>query len=159
MQTFDEILHRAEQRKGGKKALRMLLPKVATKTELLALGDDRYLSMMTKVINQAGFRWSVIEKKWPQFEEAFFQFNVRPKSLIQICRRLTEAAALIHVLFGNNGASLRVRLQICDDSRFAFSTFDFTGLARFEKSEAAVISPKFSNAFSLHFQSTRELFL
>ena len=79
MKQFDKIRQQAEKRKGGAQALKKLLPKVATRKKLAALGDDRYLAMMTKAINQAGFSWKVIENKWPQFEEAFFGFN--PKKL------------------------------------------------------------------------------
>ena len=75
MKKFDKIRHQAEQRKGGAAGLKKLLPKVATKKQLAATGDDRYLAMMTKAINQAGFSWKVIENKWPQFEEAFFGFD------------------------------------------------------------------------------------
>lgn len=71
---FTEIRARAEKRKGSA-ALKKLLPKVASKQKLEKLGDDRYLAMMTKVINQAGFNWKVIENKWPEFEAAFFQFD------------------------------------------------------------------------------------
>lgn len=62
--------------------LKKLLPKVANKKTLVALGDDRYLAMMTKCINQAGFSWKVIEKKWPEFEEAFFGFDLRKLSFL-----------------------------------------------------------------------------
>lgn len=75
MKQFRTIRARAEKRKGGAAALKKLLPVVATKKKLSALGDDRFLAMMTKVINQAGFSWKVIENKWPQFEEAFFGFD------------------------------------------------------------------------------------
>ncbi len=74
--SFTQILERAEARKGGAAALKKLLPKVATTKALQATPDDRYLAMMTKCINQAGFSWKVIENKWPQFEEAFFGFDV-----------------------------------------------------------------------------------
>lgn len=76
MESFTNIKARAEQRKGGKAGLKRRLVRVLSTSELLRIGDDRFLAMMTKVINQAGFRWSVIEKKWPQFEEAFFGFNI-----------------------------------------------------------------------------------
>lgn len=82
MEKFSDIQHRAQQRKGGAATLKKLLPKVKTTKQLMALGDDRYLAMMTKVINQAGFRWSVIEKKWPQFEEAFLGFDIMRLSLL-----------------------------------------------------------------------------
>ena len=75
MKKFTQIQERAEWRKGGATALKKLLPQVATKKKLAAKGDDRYLAMMTKCINQAGFSWKVIERKWPEFEEAFFGFD------------------------------------------------------------------------------------
>lgn len=76
MKKFSELLHQAQQRKGGKAGLQQLLTPIPPKDYLLSLGDDRFLSTMAKVINQAGFRWSVVEKKWPQFEAAFFDFNL-----------------------------------------------------------------------------------
>ena len=82
MQEFSEIKSRAEARKGGSKGLQALLPKVASKKQLLAIEDDRFLAMMTKVINQAGLSWKVIENKWPQFEEAFFGFKLNKLSLL-----------------------------------------------------------------------------
>lgn len=75
MKKFQSIQHQAEARKGGAGGLKKLLPKVASAKKLRETGDDRYLAMMTKAINQAGFSWKVIENKWPQFEEAFFGFN------------------------------------------------------------------------------------
>ena len=54
MTKFQKIKERAEHRKGGGAALKKLLPKVASKKQLEALGDDRYLAMMTKCINHPG---------------------------------------------------------------------------------------------------------
>lgn len=82
MIKFQEVQERAEQRKGGGAAVKKLLPKVASKKKLIALGDDRYLAMMTKCINQAGFSWKVIENKWPEFEVAFFGFDLRKLGLL-----------------------------------------------------------------------------
>ena len=39
-------------------------------------GDDGYLEMLTKAVFQAGFSWSVIRDKWPNFQEAFGGFDV-----------------------------------------------------------------------------------
>lgn len=72
---FTQIRERAEERKGGAAALKKILPEVLSEKKLAELGDDRFLAMMTKCINQAGFSWKVIENKWPQFEEAFFKFD------------------------------------------------------------------------------------
>ncbi len=82
MSGFDDIQSRAQSRKGGARALKALLPKVATNKQLIELGDDRYLAMMTKSINQAGFSWKVIENKWPSFEEAFLGFDPRKLSYL-----------------------------------------------------------------------------
>ena len=82
MSGFEDIRLRAEARKGGARALKAMLPTVATKKRLIELGDDRYLAMMTKSINQAGFSWKVIENKWPSFEEAFLGFDPRKLSYL-----------------------------------------------------------------------------
>ena len=82
MSGFEDIRLRAEARKGGARALKVMLPTVATKKQLIDLGDDRYLAMMTKSINQAGFSWKVIENKWPSFEEAFLGFDPRKLSYL-----------------------------------------------------------------------------
>ena len=82
MSGFEDIRLRAETRKGGARALKAMLPTVATKKQLIELGDDRYLAMMTKSINQAGFSWKVIENKWPSFEEAFLGFDPRKLSYL-----------------------------------------------------------------------------
>ena len=62
--------------------MKKLLPKVVSKKKLASLGDDCILSMMTKCINQAGFSWKVVENKWPEFEEAFFAFDLRKLGLL-----------------------------------------------------------------------------
>lgn len=76
MKKFKEVQQRAQKRKGGPRALQSLLPEVLSKQKLSKKGDDRFLAMMTRAVNQAGFRWSVVAKKWPEIEEAFHQFNI-----------------------------------------------------------------------------------
>jgi 3-methyladenine DNA glycosylase Tag len=78
MKSFEDIEALAIEKKGGAAQLSALLaehngPK--TPEELETIGDDRWLSMFTKTIFQAGFSWKVIEKKWPGFEEAFEGFD------------------------------------------------------------------------------------
>ena len=74
---FSEIYQQAIERKGGEKQLKSLLTPVLPPNKLAKIGDDRFLAMMCKAINQAGFNWTVINNKWPQFEEAFFGFDVK----------------------------------------------------------------------------------
>lgn len=78
IQSFAKILARAEKRKGGADALRALWPdKMKTAAQLKKITDDRYLAAITKAVFKAGFVWKVIDNKWPNFEKAFWQFNVR----------------------------------------------------------------------------------
>ena len=75
MISFKTIRARAEKRKGGPKGLAKLLPAKPDAKALAKLGDDRILAEMTKRVFSAGFAWSVIENKWPDFEKAFFGFK------------------------------------------------------------------------------------
>ncbi|WP_170758703.1 DNA-3-methyladenine glycosylase I [Ruegeria lacuscaerulensis] len=76
MHTFDEIFAIAADRHGGPDALEKKLSKPKSVTELAAMPDDRWLSVITKTIFQAGFNWKVIENKWDGFETAFDGFDV-----------------------------------------------------------------------------------
>jgi 3-methyladenine DNA glycosylase Tag len=78
---FKTIRARAERRKGGAVALARLLPPAPNLDTLVKLKDDRVLAEMTKRVFSAGFAWSVIEAKWPGFEEAFLGFEPGPLSL------------------------------------------------------------------------------
>ncbi|MFK8030081.1 MAG: DNA-3-methyladenine glycosylase I [Gammaproteobacteria bacterium] len=82
MKKFSVIKNRAAKRKGGSSKLEDLLPVVSSVRKLRALPNDRVLATMTRCINNAGFNWSVIEKKWPQFEEAFHGFDVDKLSML-----------------------------------------------------------------------------
>lgn len=75
MIAFKTIRARAEKRKGGPKALEKLLPSRPDVKALAKLPDDRILAEMTKRVFSAGFAWSVIEQKWPDFEKAFLGFK------------------------------------------------------------------------------------
>jgi 3-methyladenine DNA glycosylase Tag len=77
---FKRIHERAAKRKGGETVLQSLMPKRPNNKALAKLADDRVLSDMTARVFSAGFVWSVIDNKWPGFEEAFLGFN--PKRLL-----------------------------------------------------------------------------
>ena len=72
---FKPILARAEKRKDGPGGLKKLLPAKPDAKKLTRLSDDRILSEMTQRVFSAGFAWSVIEAKWPGFEQAFMTFE------------------------------------------------------------------------------------
>lgn len=74
MESFATIYERALSRK-GEEALRERLPHHKTPAELRATSDDRYLSTLALCVFAAGFRWRVVQAKWPGFEEAFEGFD------------------------------------------------------------------------------------
>lgn len=76
LESFDRLYQRAAERKGGVKALNLLLGGDENQDALLELTDDRFLAAMTKKVFQSGFVWRVVENKWPDFEETFFNFNI-----------------------------------------------------------------------------------
>jgi 3-methyladenine DNA glycosylase Tag len=71
---FAEILDAARARHGAA-ALDERLPRPRTPGELRALPDDRYLSQMSLRTFRAGLRHSLVDAKWPTFEEAFCGFD------------------------------------------------------------------------------------
>lgn len=74
MKSFAEIRDMAVARK-GEAELAAHLPG-PPECPLRDLPDDRLLAEFTKRIFQAGFKWSVIETKWPGFEAAFHGFDI-----------------------------------------------------------------------------------
>lgn len=80
MPSFASIRARAADRKGGDEVLASLLGPSPDNAALATLPDSRILSAMAQRIFSAGFVWSVIEQKWPGFEEAFLGFE--PKRLL-----------------------------------------------------------------------------
>ena len=76
MHHFDHIYQIAAERHGGPEALEGKLDRPKTASELAAMSEDRWLSIITKTVFQAGFNWKVIEAKWDGFEAAFDGFDV-----------------------------------------------------------------------------------
>jgi 3-methyladenine DNA glycosylase Tag len=75
-EKFQSIFQRACDRKGGENNLLSLISESKTAQELKQVGDDRILSEFSKKVFQSGFVWRVVEKKWPDFEEVFWGFNI-----------------------------------------------------------------------------------
>jgi 3-methyladenine DNA glycosylase Tag len=72
---FEAVEERARERVGGMQALTQRLPIPKSAEQLRAVGDDRYLSLMSLRIFRAGLKHSVVDAKWPAFEEVFFGFE------------------------------------------------------------------------------------
>jgi 3-methyladenine DNA glycosylase Tag len=73
---FTAILDTARARHGAG-AIEARLPQPKTASELVAIPDDRYLSQMSLRIFRAGLKHSVVDAKWPAFEEVFEGFDPR----------------------------------------------------------------------------------
>ena len=91
--SFDTLYTLAAGRKGGPDAFERTLQAPFSADSLAATPDDRWLSAMSLRVFQAGFNWSVVENKWPAFEEAFFGFDPNR------CAALTDED--IDALMGN----------------------------------------------------------
>ena len=73
---FAIILDTARKRHGAA-ALDARLPQPKTASELAATPDDRYLSQMSLRIFRAGLKHSLVDARWPAFEEVFSGFDPR----------------------------------------------------------------------------------
>jgi 3-methyladenine DNA glycosylase Tag len=73
---FAPILEAARTRVGAA-ALEARLPQPRSLGELKAVSDDRYLSQMSLRIFRAGLKHSLVDAKWPAFEEVFHGFELR----------------------------------------------------------------------------------
>ncbi len=112
MVPFPPILEAAQERAGGAAALEARLPLPKTAAELRALGDDRYLSLMSRRIFRAGLKHAMVDAKWPAFEEAFQGFEPRRLRMLSdedldrllTDRRLIRHAGKIHAVRANAAA-------------------------------------------------------
>ena len=88
MLKFKQILDTACKRKGGLKEVESMLPKVAGARALKGRTDAWYLSAITRRIFRAGLKHSVVDARWPAFEEAFFGFE--PEKLVLMTDRMLD---------------------------------------------------------------------
>lgn len=96
--AFQTILERVLARI-GEAALQARLPDVKTPAELEGVPDDRYLSLMSLRIFRAGLKHSLVDAKWPAFEDAFQGFEparVRAMSDEDIDRLLQDKRLIRH---------------------------------------------------------------
>ena len=73
---FKTVLDAARTRLGAA-ALEARLPTPKTPEQLAETPDDRYLSQMSLRVFRAGLKHSLVDAKWPAFEEVFHGFDPR----------------------------------------------------------------------------------
>ena len=85
---------------GSAKALESHLPTPKTSKQLQAISDDRYLSTMALRVFRAGLKHSLVDAKWPTFEEVFYRFD--PEKVVLMgadhLERLMQDARIIRHL-------------------------------------------------------------
>lgn len=75
IEPFSAIWDRAVARKGAA-AVEARLGHPKPVEEVAAVPDDRVLSIFSRFVFSTGLNWSVIEKKWPGHEAAFWNFDL-----------------------------------------------------------------------------------
>src|SRR5579864_7345886 len=73
---FATIFDTARTRHGAG-AIEARLPQPKGASELAQIADDRYLSQMSLRVFRAGLKHSLVDAKWPAFEEVFQGFDPR----------------------------------------------------------------------------------
>jgi len=136
-ESFKSLYQRAADRKGGKSALELLLGKRilgkkllddnAAEQNIAQLTDDRVLAAFTKQIFKSGFVWRVVENKWPDFEENFFNFNIE-KMLMMPEEMLERKAADPKIIRNYNKvktikANAQMIFDVTLDKNISFAQF------------------------------------
>lgn len=73
---FDSIEEAALEHAGGAAALQARLTSPEPPESLAMVGDDRYLSVMSRRIFRAGLTHKQVDARWPAFELAFGDFEL-----------------------------------------------------------------------------------
>lgn len=123
-------------------AMEAFLPQPRSAPALRKLGDDRYLSAMTRRVFQAGMQHSVVDAKWPGFEAVFGGFD--PQALAQagpaqVAAWMGDARIIRHrVKLQSIALNARLILDVRHESGRGFGAFiadwptaDIVGLWRF----------------------------
>ena len=146
MHHFDEIFGVAAGRHGGEAALEAKLSRPKPAAELAAIPEDRWLSVFTRSIFQAGFNWKVIEAKWDGFEAAFDGFDVGRCAMMDDDRfdallrdtRIVRNGAKIETVRENAAFLLSLRDRGGAGKVFGgWPATDFVGLLELLKSEGS----------------------
>lgn len=80
--TYQWLHDTVRKRFDSEQAMESFLPQALTAQQLQEKGDNRYLSAMTQRVFQAGMQHTVVDAKWPAFEEVFSGFQ--PKEMARL---------------------------------------------------------------------------
>lgn len=124
VETFAKIYKRAAARKGGEKALELMLRPVQESTDITRISDADVLAEMTKCVFRSGFVWKIIEAKWPGFQTAFSDFDVMHCAMLadEDLEVLQGNAEIVR--HGKKIASVRANAQYILDVRADYGSFN-----------------------------------
>jgi 3-methyladenine DNA glycosylase Tag len=116
--SFAPIMEAATIRH-GRAAIEARLAAPKSALELEATGDDRYLSLMSLRIFRAGLKHSLVDAKWPAFEEVFQGFDpgtcagLSDEAIEDLLgdRRLIRNLPKLRAVRANAAAILQVRAE------------------------------------------------
>jgi len=74
--TDNSIYDTACLRKGGARQVEALLDKPKHQRALKNIPDATYRAELSKKVFQSGFVWRVVEAKWDNFAELFWDFDI-----------------------------------------------------------------------------------
>ena len=124
MIEFKDLLALAVNRKGSLKAVKGQLPTVADADTLRSRDDAFYLSALTRRIFRAGLKHSLVDNKWPAFEEAFFSLRFFLSALREEASPLGRRLFSLFVFFcfwiksstfAKSALTFSLKLEICFD--------------------------------------------
>lgn len=108
-------------------AMEAFLPRALPPDELKRKGDDRYLSAMTQRIFQAGMQHSVVDAKWPAFEDAFSGFTPSAMALLSeadLEGHMQNARIVRHLAkLRTIPINARFILNVCEEQHSSFGAF------------------------------------
>lgn len=107
VEPFAQIYQRALERKGSAQLLQSLLGAPQSQAHLLAYSDADWLDALTKKIFQSGFVWRVVENKWANFREVFFDFA--PEKMVLMSDEMLAAKASDPRIIRNANKVLTIR--------------------------------------------------
>lgn len=90
MKDYLWLYQHALEQKGGAQALEGLLSPPKTSVQLAQTSDSQYLSDICRRVFRAGLKHSMVDAKWPAFEQEFFNFS--PEKLVLLSDEALEKA-------------------------------------------------------------------
>ena len=124
--SFAPILEAACTRLGTA-ALEARMTQPSSPAELKALTDDRYLSQMSLRIFRAGLKHSLVDAKWPAFEDVFEGFE--PRRVRAMSDEALEALERVNRDYQRHAAAASRLARECFDSQCVLQAFLRTVLA------------------------------